>query len=261
MERLREELVFEEQEAKRRQADQAEAEKKQRMKEELLKGEEDWKRAKAERLRKEAEEEEKFKQQILAKFAEDDRIEQMSQQKRRMKVAEHMREAEKLMAERRAAKEREAEEERRQWEEEKARQDERRRLIQEERLRILKEHAVKLWGYLPKGVIQNEEELAVFPEEIQREYLATKVMGQRDNVFDNKKDQELYNTLYERDLKQVVGSSDIHPYGSSSSSSSSPPTDSTARSTSTQNSSLLPGLGGQGTGTRVHPKYRNTRPW
>jgi hypothetical protein len=33
---------------------------------------------------------------------------------------------------------------------------------------------VKLWGYLPKGVVQDEEELAVFPEEMQREYLKQK---------------------------------------------------------------------------------------
>ncbi|KAA6358007.1 MAG: hypothetical protein EZS28_046466, partial [Streblomastix strix] len=53
--------------------------------------------------------------------------------------------------------------------------------IQEERLRLLRLHAVKLWGYLPKGVIMNEEELAVFPEEMQQEFLASKTMNDKSS--------------------------------------------------------------------------------
>ena len=40
---------------------------------------------KAKKLQAEREEEERFRQQMMAKFAEDDRIEQMNAQKRRMK--------------------------------------------------------------------------------------------------------------------------------------------------------------------------------
>lgn len=47
------------------------------------------------------EEEEAFRQSMLAKFAEDDRVEQMNAQKRRMKQLEHRREVEKLIEERR----------------------------------------------------------------------------------------------------------------------------------------------------------------
>ena len=39
---------------------------------------------------------------MIAKFAEDDRIEQMNAQKRRMKQLEHRREVERLIEERRA---------------------------------------------------------------------------------------------------------------------------------------------------------------
>ena len=46
-------------------------------------------------------EEEEFRRQMMAKFAEDDRIEQMNAQKRRMKQLEHRRAVEKLMQERR----------------------------------------------------------------------------------------------------------------------------------------------------------------
>lgn len=49
----------------------------------------------------EKDEEEAFRKMMLAKFAEDDRIEQMNAQKRRMKQLEHRREVEKLIEERR----------------------------------------------------------------------------------------------------------------------------------------------------------------
>ena len=42
-----------------------------------------------------------FRVQVLAKFAEDDRIEQMNAQKRRMKQLEHQRAVERMLEERR----------------------------------------------------------------------------------------------------------------------------------------------------------------
>lgn len=53
-------------------------------------------------LRKQAEkeEEEEFRQQMMAKFAEDDRLELLNAQKRRMKQLEHRRTVEKLIEER-----------------------------------------------------------------------------------------------------------------------------------------------------------------
>lgn len=53
------------------------------------------------RLQAEKDEEEAFRLTMLAKFAEDDRIEQMNAQKRRMKQQEHKRAVEKLIEERR----------------------------------------------------------------------------------------------------------------------------------------------------------------
>lgn len=49
----------------------------------------------------EKEEEEAIRKAMMAKYAEDDRIEQMSAQRRRMKQLEHKREVEKLMEARR----------------------------------------------------------------------------------------------------------------------------------------------------------------
>lgn len=53
------------------------------------------------RRQAEKEEEEAFRKMMMAKFAEDDRLEQMNAQKRRMKQLEHKREVEKLIEDRR----------------------------------------------------------------------------------------------------------------------------------------------------------------
>ena len=87
---------------------------------------------------------------MMAKFAEDDRIEQMNAQKRRMKQLEHKRAVEQLIEDRRAqfAADREKElDERREAE---RMEQFRRQIIEEERQKLLQEHAVRLLGYLPK---------------------------------------------------------------------------------------------------------------
>ena len=87
---------------------------------------------------------------MLAKFAEDDRIEQMNAQKRRMKQQEHARAVERLMEDRRAQFAREREAEVNQREEEARLEEFRKRVIEEERQKLLKAHATKLIGYLPR---------------------------------------------------------------------------------------------------------------
>ena len=57
------------------------------------------------RRQAEKEEEEAFRKMMMAKFAEDDRIEQMNAQKRRMKQLEHKRDVEKLLEDRRRQRE------------------------------------------------------------------------------------------------------------------------------------------------------------
>ena len=87
---------------------------------------------------------------MLAKFAEDDRIEQMNANKRRMKQQEHKRAVEKLIEDRKAQfaadREREVAERR----EEERMEAFRRQIVEEERQKLLREHAMKLLGYLPK---------------------------------------------------------------------------------------------------------------
>ncbi|XP_010217626.1 PREDICTED: meiosis-specific nuclear structural protein 1 [Tinamus guttatus] len=116
------------------------------------------------------EEEEAFRQEMLAKFAEDDRIEQMNAQKRRMKQLEHRRAVEKLIEDRHkqflADKEREFEE--RQLEE--RRQENIRLIVEEERQKLLKEHASKLLGYLPRGILKDEDDVNMLGEEFRLAY-------------------------------------------------------------------------------------------
>ena len=56
----------------------------------------------AERMAREKEEEDEFRRQTMDRFAEQDRLEQMNAQKRRIKVAQHAREVERLIQEKRA---------------------------------------------------------------------------------------------------------------------------------------------------------------
>jgi hypothetical protein len=87
----------------------------------------------------------------MAKFAEDERLEQMNAQKRRMREQEHKREIERLWQEKlavyRAHREMELEEKRAAEEQERLRAH----LIEQEKQRILQEHGHVLSQYHPKA--------------------------------------------------------------------------------------------------------------
>lgn len=95
--------------------------------------------------------EEEFKRKLLEKFAEDDRLEQMNAQRRRMRELEHKREIERLWQEKLAIykAQREAE----QAEQEFKRQEESRQrsIIEQEKARLLAEHAAILQQHHPKA--------------------------------------------------------------------------------------------------------------
>ena len=95
--------------------------------------------------------EEEFRRRMMEKFAEDDRIEQMNAQKKRMKELEHKREIERLWQEKlqlyRVQREMEIQE-RRIAEEEEARKQS---IIEMEKERLLREHGEILGQYHPKA--------------------------------------------------------------------------------------------------------------
>ena len=87
---------------------------------------------------------------MMAKFAEDDRIEQMNAQKRRMKQLEHKRAVEDLIEDRRSQFAADREQELAGRREEERMEAFRKQIIEEERQKLLSEHAMRLLGYLPK---------------------------------------------------------------------------------------------------------------
>ncbi|KAM8804412.1 meiosis-specific nuclear structural protein 1 [Eudromia elegans] len=170
LEQVRQELHQEEQAEMERKKEMAEIEKRIRQRIDLRQTYEEQFALKKIVQQAMQEEEEAFRQEMLAKFAEDDRIEQMNAQKRRMKQLEHRRAVEKLIEDRHkqflADKEREFEE--RQLEE--RRQENIRLIVEEERQKLLKEHASKLLGYLPRGILKDEDDVNMLGEEFRLAY-------------------------------------------------------------------------------------------
>lgn len=86
----------------------------------------------------------------MEKYAEDAKLDQLNAQRRRMKQLEHKRAVDQLIEERRRLiqmeHERALEEEKREGELERYRQA----VVEQERQRLLREHAGKLAGFLPK---------------------------------------------------------------------------------------------------------------
>ena len=170
LERIRTELLMEEQEENERMKERNVIEKRLRDMVSLQKSYAQQQQLKE--LQKEAElaEEEEFRRKMLEKFANDDKIEQMNAQKRRMKQLEHKRAIEELIENRRKMQIAE-----RQADLDQAKQAEqlekfRRQIIEEERRKLIQEHAEKLLGYLPKGVFKDSSDLDLLPEDLKKKY-------------------------------------------------------------------------------------------
>ena len=150
-EQLRNDLYVQEGEEAAQAKERAEAEKRVRVREELQAAREYQLRLKAERAEEEQRMEEEFKRKLMEKFAEDDRLEQMNAQRRRMRELEHKREIERLWQEKLAIykQQREAEQ---QEEEFKAQEEGRQRdIISLEKERLLAQHAAILQQHHPKA--------------------------------------------------------------------------------------------------------------
>eukprot|EP00892_Ulva_mutabilis_P003509 jgi/Ulvmu1/152/UM001_0156.1 len=152
-------LLRQEEAAERDRQTQAErAAHRELMKKEMISANQRQMELKAQRQAEAAAEEEHFRQSMLEKFAEDDRIEQMNAQKRRMKMLEHRREAERIVDQKRrlfeeAKRHAEAEEAARI-----AREERELHLVERERRRLLRD-AAEVMDYLPKGALRNRDDL------------------------------------------------------------------------------------------------------
>lgn len=109
------------------------------------------------RRQRDADEERKFKEDQLKLWAERDRIDQMTNEKRRLKLVEHRRAIQELLVDRqrqRADEVKEMMQLQNMFEQEEKRRQE---IIEEERIKLLKEHAAALLGFLPPGVLRESD--------------------------------------------------------------------------------------------------------
>jgi len=154
LDQLRNDLRMEELEDEVRRREQEQARKKVENREGLKQAYAQQMNLRDLKRAEEKEEEDKFREQVLAKFADDDRIEQLNDQKRRIKVQEHIREANRLIDIRREKYEAAREAEIASAEVQRREDAERLRIIEEERQRLLKEAACPLRDFLPKGTME-----------------------------------------------------------------------------------------------------------
>lgn len=161
MDELISRLHFEEEEEKRRRQAEEKKRKAEQAKAEMIAANQAQQAVKAARLERERFEEEAFRAFMLEKFAEDDRVEQMNAQRRRMRMLEHKKEVERLAAIKRAMFEEQRVQEQRELAGERAREAQVAAIVEQERLRMLREHATRLVEFLPKGVLVRPEDLDV----------------------------------------------------------------------------------------------------
>ena len=87
---------------------------------------------------------------MLQKYAEESRLEQLSDQKKRMKQLEHRHAVENLIQERRRRVDADRKLATEAFKEQDALSQFRREVIEQERQKLLREHAAQLVGFLPK---------------------------------------------------------------------------------------------------------------
>jgi hypothetical protein len=158
LEQLRSELSLAEADEKRRQADREMYEKSMRDRAEMMQANEYQKALRQAQNEARDQEEQQFREEMMVKFAEDERIEQLNAQARRRRTMEHKQEVERLIKEKRAMYEREKQKEEAERAHQAAVEAEEAHIIEQERQRLLSEHAAALNDYLPKGVLKKPED-------------------------------------------------------------------------------------------------------
>eukprot|EP00419_Tripos_fusus_P035393 CAMPEP_0172786090 /NCGR_PEP_ID=MMETSP1074-20121228/205774_1 /TAXON_ID=2916 /ORGANISM="Ceratium fusus, Strain PA161109" /LENGTH=180 /DNA_ID=CAMNT_0013623103 /DNA_START=24 /DNA_END=566 /DNA_ORIENTATION=- len=158
LEQLRNDLHHEELEAEACRRDEMIVRKRLEDKEDMKNAFNVQMQLREERAAREREEEDRMRQHLMRKFAEDDRLVQMNEQKRRMRAEHHKREAERLIALRREMYEWERQNEAQEHSKFKDQEEQRRGIIEEERQRLLREYAVELRDFLPKHTLGTEQD-------------------------------------------------------------------------------------------------------
>ncbi|KAJ3292805.1 mannosyl-oligosaccharide alpha-1,2-mannosidase [Rhizoclosmatium sp. JEL0117] len=175
LEQLRIDLYQEEEEERARNKDQELLRTRIRKRLEMIDAYQMQVEDKRQRLEKHRADEAEFRRKMMEKFAHDEQLEQLNAQRRRMKQLEHKRAVDALVEERRKLIQQEYARQVEDHQREKMLEEYRQQVIEQERQRMLHEHASHLLGYLPKGVIRDERDLALFDEEFRRKFEGTKI--------------------------------------------------------------------------------------
>jgi hypothetical protein len=154
MEKLRNELSLEQHEENAREVERKAQERKAREKAELLAASEHAKQVKAAKLEQERNEEDQFKTKMAAKFAEDERIEQLNAQQRRMKELEHKRQIDRIWNDKITAYKIERDQEAVQLQAKKEEQQAYQDAITEYKKQLVAQHMGLLSEYNPKAASQ-----------------------------------------------------------------------------------------------------------
>jgi hypothetical protein len=95
--------------------------------------------------------ENEFKRKLIEKFKEDERLEQLNSQKRRLKELEYKKEIEKQWQEKRIQYQQQKELELQELQRQKLEETYKREIIEKEKLRLIKEHEEILKNFFKKG--------------------------------------------------------------------------------------------------------------
>eukprot|EP01007_Sphenomonas_quadrangularis_P001716 NODE_276_length_1701_cov_300.462470_g202_i0.p3 GENE.NODE_276_length_1701_cov_300.462470_g202_i0~~NODE_276_length_1701_cov_300.462470_g202_i0.p3 ORF type:complete len:223 (-),score=125.93 NODE_276_length_1701_cov_300.462470_g202_i0:455-1123(-) len=176
LEQLLTEYYMEQKEEQSRKEEQDREDKKRQIRLDAQQYNEHQQRIIQARKLKEKEEEAEFRRQMMDKFAEDDRIDQMNALERNRKKAEHHREIQRLIEQKKLLREAERQREMHERQKDAELAEFTQQVVERERLNLLREHGIKLLAHLPKGVIQpgDFEKLGFSPEEARELELASK---------------------------------------------------------------------------------------
>lgn len=115
-------------------------------------------------------EQESYRKEMMEKYSQDKRLEQMNAQKRRMRQLEHRRAVEALIEERRRNSVELLDFEKEMLLKEKEIQKYKDEVVEQERQRLLRDHAVGLANFLPKGVLRDEKDLELFDQNFKERF-------------------------------------------------------------------------------------------
>ncbi|KAH7307390.1 hypothetical protein KP509_22G056800 [Ceratopteris richardii] len=159
LERTINDYFFEVSEAQYQKRQQELQIQKEQVRENLKAASEMYQKLKEQRKQEEADERERFRVKMLQELAEAQKLEQLSQHRRRMKVEEHKREVERLWQAKKQAFELQLEEAAKQQKKEEEEAARKEAAIEKERQRLLAEHGRELAQFLPPGTLKKPEDL------------------------------------------------------------------------------------------------------